>query len=29
LYGDEFVDFTRATPNDQGMLSLRSWMFST
>jgi len=29
LYGDEFVDFTRVTPNDQGMLRVRSWMFST
>jgi len=29
IHGDEFVDFTRATPSDQGMLKLRSWMFST
>jgi len=29
IYGDEFVDFTRATPNDEGMLSLRSCLFST
>jgi hypothetical protein len=28
LYGDEFVDFTRATPSDEGMLSLRSCLFS-
>ena len=29
IYGDEFVDFTRATPDDKEMLKLRSWMFST
>ena len=29
IHGDEFVNFTRATPSDQGMLRLRSWMFST
>ena len=29
IQGDEFVDFARATPNDQGMLKLRSWIFST
>jgi hypothetical protein len=29
IHGDEFVDFTRATPNDDGMLKLRSWIFST
>jgi len=29
IYGDEFVDFTRATPNDEGMLKLRTCLFST
>jgi len=29
IHGDEFVDFTRATPDDDGMLKLRSWIFST
>ena len=28
LMGDEFVDFTRGTPSDNGMLRLRPWLFS-
>ena len=28
LMGDEFVDFTRGTPNDNGMLRLRPWLFA-
>jgi|UniRef100_A0A6C0K7P2 hypothetical protein len=28
LMGDEFVTFTRATPNDAGMLELRTWIFA-
>lgn len=28
LMGDEFVTFTRATPNDAGMLEVRNWIYA-